>query len=57
MAYSAGTASAGETMCAFRVDLGTAWTVWTLRRLTKFGSKSQTNSNSDSFVIQSQTAR
>ena len=35
--YSAGIASAGETMCAFRVDLGAAWT---LMRLTKFGSMS-----------------
>ena len=52
--YSAGTASANETMCAFLVDLGASWT---LMRLTKFGSKSQTYSNSGRFVIQSQTAR
>ena len=41
-------------MCTFRVDLGAAWT---LMRLSKFGTKPQTNGNSDSFVIQSQTAR
>ena len=41
-------------MCTFQVNFGAAWT---LMGLTKSGSKTQTHSNSDSFVIQSQTTR
>jgi hypothetical protein len=52
--YSAGTACASETMHAFGVDVGAAWT---LTGLTKFGIEALIDGDSDGLVIQTMTAR